>query len=228
MANVPKGIAIDPQTCRMCRPPLLRPPRAPSQEQLYSTSSSRVQNASALGVGISQIRPKAGGVESAVSWRVPAAQLNDRILAWLLHLVTHRARLVDRFLDWMVKKGALGNNPLADLRIEYGQRSTTPVVRTLLNPDFGSVGSNQSAVALASEVCKKVRVSARSLCRKVILSAHPLARGLVVGSAPLDLATLPISSAGPPLHHAPIGAVACLGPNRGQDHNQCRQLGMDD
>src|SRR5438046_2022501 len=30
----PNGIAIDPQTCRMCRPRLLRPPRAPAQEQL--------------------------------------------------------------------------------------------------------------------------------------------------------------------------------------------------
>src|ERR1039458_6605895 len=40
----------------------------------------------------------------------------------------------------------------------------------------------------------------RSLCRKVIFSAHTLARGLVVSSAPLDLAILPISSAGPPLH----------------------------
>lgn len=64
--------------------------------------------------------------------------VNDRILVWPFHLVTHRARLVDRFLDWTVNNGALANNPLAELRKEYGQRTTTPVVRALLNPDFGA------------------------------------------------------------------------------------------
>jgi integrase len=64
--------------------------------------------------------------------------LNDRILVWPFHLVAHRARLVDRFLDWMVSKAALRNNPFAELRTEYGQRSTTPVVRALLNADFRS------------------------------------------------------------------------------------------
>jgi hypothetical protein len=64
--------------------------------------------------------------------------LNDRILVWPLHLVAHRARLVDRFLDWKVSKGALRSNPLAELRTECGQRSTTPVVRALLNADFRS------------------------------------------------------------------------------------------
>jgi site-specific recombinase XerD len=64
--------------------------------------------------------------------------LNERILVWPFHLVAHRACLVDRFLDWMVRKGALKSNPLAELKTEYGQRSTTPIVRALLNPDFGS------------------------------------------------------------------------------------------
>src|ERR1041384_6798369 len=64
--------------------------------------------------------------------------LNDRILVWPFHLVAHRARLVDRFLDWLVAKGTLKSTPRADLRTEYGQRSTTPVVRALLNADFRS------------------------------------------------------------------------------------------
>jgi integrase/recombinase XerD len=64
--------------------------------------------------------------------------LNGRILVWPFHLVAHRARLVDRFLDWKVTKGVLRSNPLAELRAEYGQRSTTPVVRALLNEDFRS------------------------------------------------------------------------------------------
>ena len=30
------------------------------------------------------------------------AWIQDRITVWPLHLVVHRARLVDRFLDWLV------------------------------------------------------------------------------------------------------------------------------
>jgi integrase/recombinase XerD len=62
--------------------------------------------------------------------------LNDRIRVWPFHKLTDRARLVDRFLDWMVSQGALANNPLADLRMKFGQRTTRPVVRALLKPDF--------------------------------------------------------------------------------------------
>jgi len=61
--------------------------------------------------------------------------LKDRALSWPFHIVTDRARLVDRFLDWRVNNGTLANNPFADLRMEYGQRTTTPVVRALLNPN---------------------------------------------------------------------------------------------
>jgi site-specific recombinase XerD len=61
--------------------------------------------------------------------------LKDRSLAWPFQIVTDRARLVDRFLDWRVNNRALANNPFADLRAEYGQRTTAPVVRALLNPD---------------------------------------------------------------------------------------------
>jgi integrase/recombinase XerD len=59
--------------------------------------------------------------------------LKDRTLAWPFHIVTDRARLVDRFLDWRVSNGTLASNPFADLRMEYGQRTTTPVVRALVN-----------------------------------------------------------------------------------------------
>ena len=62
--------------------------------------------------------------------------LNDRKRLWSLHTVTIRARLIDRFLDWMVQRGALADNPLADLRGRYGQRTTKPIVEALLNPDF--------------------------------------------------------------------------------------------
>lgn len=62
--------------------------------------------------------------------------LNDRIRVWPFHKVADHARRIDRFLSWMTKKGALPNNPIADLKMKYEQRTTRPVVRALLNPDF--------------------------------------------------------------------------------------------
>jgi len=61
--------------------------------------------------------------------------LAERILRWPLHIVFHRARLVDRFLDWMKAGDRLASNPLQKLRDEYGQRTTTPIVRALLSSD---------------------------------------------------------------------------------------------
>ena len=45
------------------------------------------------------------------------------------------ARLVDRFLDWMVSTGSLLNNPLAQMRKQYGQRAARPIVRALSIPE---------------------------------------------------------------------------------------------
>ncbi len=73
--------------------------------------------------------------DKSVSQATIRQWLKDRTLAWPFHIVTDRARLVDRFLDWRVNNRALTNNPFADLRIEYGQRTTSPVVRALLNPN---------------------------------------------------------------------------------------------
>lgn len=75
-------------------------------------------------------KDKSISVETIREW------LNDRIGVWPLHKVVNRSRVVDQFLSWMVSKGALPNNPFAELRLEYGQRATAPIVRALLNPDF--------------------------------------------------------------------------------------------
>lgn len=61
---------------------------------------------------------------------------NDRIKFWSLHTLASRARLIDRFLDWMVQRGVLVDNPFAQLRRRYGQRTTKPIVQALLNADF--------------------------------------------------------------------------------------------
>lgn len=80
--------------------------------------------------------------DGRVSEKVIQEWLKNRLRVWPFRLVVHRARLVNRYLDWVVQKGGLLENPLAKLRKEYGQRATTPVVRALL--------SSESEAALAA------------------------------------------------------------------------------
>jgi site-specific recombinase XerD len=61
--------------------------------------------------------------------------LEGRRREWPLHLVYHRARLVDRFLTWLVAARVIRMNPFAEWRRQYGQRTTTPIVRALLSPN---------------------------------------------------------------------------------------------
>jgi integrase len=50
--------------------------------------------------------------------------------------VIHRARLVDRYLDWAKAHDVVSRNPLAELREKYGGL-TAPIVRALLSDDPG-------------------------------------------------------------------------------------------
>jgi hypothetical protein len=70
-----------------------------------------------------------------LSVAVIQAWLRDRIAVWPLSTVWYHARLLDRFLDWMVATGSLQSNPLAELRKQYSQRATAPIVHALLSPD---------------------------------------------------------------------------------------------
>lgn len=54
---------------------------------------------------------------------------------WPEHYVLHRARVVDRFLDFLAAQESIPSNPLAQLRLSFGQRVGTPIVRALLSPD---------------------------------------------------------------------------------------------
>jgi len=67
--------------------------------------------------------------------QIVRAWLEDRSQHWPLHMIYHRARLVDRFLDWKKAGGLLSRNPLQELRVEYGQRTTTPITWALLSPE---------------------------------------------------------------------------------------------
>ena len=91
----------------------------------------------------------------------------------------NRARLIDRFLDWMVDRGALANNPFATLRREYGQRTTKPIVQALLDPGFEvALEALREAVRMraasvdeimrAAEVCR-----ARTIMRSYLEALSP-------------------------------------------------------
>jgi integrase/recombinase XerD len=60
--------------------------------------------------------------------------LKKRHEEWPLHMVRHRARLVERFLEWSQARGSIATNPFADLHRSYGSR-TAPIVRALLSED---------------------------------------------------------------------------------------------
>lgn len=66
------------------------------------------------------------------------AWLRFQVNEWPLPTVLHHARLVDRFLDWAVSTRSLQSNPLAELRRQYLQTTTAPIVRALLCPDSTS------------------------------------------------------------------------------------------
>jgi site-specific recombinase XerD len=73
--------------------------------------------------------------DAAVGIATLQAWLRGRTAHWRPHLLAHRARIVDRFLDFLQSEAALAINPLAQLRERYAQRWSTPIVRALLTPD---------------------------------------------------------------------------------------------
>ena len=62
------------------------------------------------------------------------AWVDDRIPHWPLHLVCHRASVVDRFLKWMDRGRAIPRNPFHQLRQLYGHR-LLPIIRALVSDD---------------------------------------------------------------------------------------------
>lgn len=57
------------------------------------------------------------------------------MLHWPLHLVCHRACVIDRFLQWMDRGRAVPSNPFDQLRRLYGRRYAAPIVRALVSDD---------------------------------------------------------------------------------------------
>jgi site-specific recombinase XerD len=72
---------------------------------------------------------------SLVSRDILEAWLRERAAESPIHMVLHRARLVDRFLDFLVQEGSITGNPIAELRAQYSLRWSRPVMRALLAPN---------------------------------------------------------------------------------------------
>jgi hypothetical protein len=60
--------------------------------------------------------------------------LREKRRVWPLHMVCHRARLVERFLEWSQALGVIATNAFAELHRRYGPR-TTPIVCALVSDD---------------------------------------------------------------------------------------------
>lgn len=72
---------------------------------------------------------------SQVSREVLQAWLRERAMHWPVTTLLHRARIVNRFLDFLVHEGLIASNPIADLRAQYCVQSSKPILQALLAPD---------------------------------------------------------------------------------------------
>jgi integrase/recombinase XerD len=61
--------------------------------------------------------------------------LRERATHWPMSTLLHRARIVNRFLDFLVQEGSIASNPIADLRAEYCVQNSKPILRALIAPN---------------------------------------------------------------------------------------------
>jgi hypothetical protein len=78
-----------------------------------------------------------GSIGSSVSVSNLQEWLCEKRQMWPLHMVCHRARLVERFLEWSQALGVIDTNPFAELHRHYGPR-TAPIVRALVSDDVAA------------------------------------------------------------------------------------------
>jgi integrase len=62
------------------------------------------------------------------------AWLGERARFWARSTLLHRARIINRFLDYLVEEGFVAINPIDQLRVEYHARSDAAVLQALLSP----------------------------------------------------------------------------------------------
>ncbi|AGA08740.1 integrase [Sinorhizobium meliloti] len=126
---------------------------------------------------------------SEMSRDVLEAWLRERAAQWPETTLLHRARIVDRFLDFLVQEGMIVSNPVANLRAEYHAKSDKTILRALLAsdadqalesirrfPPFGSVLGNlmRDHIALMQARGYRYQTQARWFWRfDRFLQAHP-------------------------------------------------------
>lgn len=84
------------------------------------------------------------GFQEAVARQCSPSQISrDALETWLRERVVrlsiptalHRARVVNRFIDFLMREGLIASNPVAELRAQYCVRSSQPILRALLAPE---------------------------------------------------------------------------------------------
>jgi hypothetical protein len=71
---------------------------------------------------------------SRVSQQTLEVWLHERGAEWSASTVLHRACLVDRFLDVLVREGLITSNPVAELRTKYCVKGSETILRAVLAP----------------------------------------------------------------------------------------------
>jgi integrase len=72
--------------------------------------------------------------QSQVNRQVLEAWLHERSGHWPVPTLLHRARILDRFLDYLAQREWITSNPVADLRAEYRVKSSRAIYAALLDP----------------------------------------------------------------------------------------------
>jgi integrase len=125
----------------------------------------------------------------------------------------HRARIVNRFLDFLVHEGLIASNPVTDLRAQYNVKCSKPILRALVAPEpdqalevlrqfppFGSVLGDlmRDHIALMRTRGFRYETQARWLWRfDRFLQAHPELAG-----EPVSVMLRRWSATRPTLNHA--------------------------
>ena len=103
-------------------------------QQLRPRNRSTIRVYRCILLGFQQFVQQCNG-STAIGPDTIEAWLRNRAKCWPMHLMLHRARIVDRFLDYLASEGSIPGNPLEQLRVRYGQRAGAPILRALLAAD---------------------------------------------------------------------------------------------
>ena len=72
---------------------------------------------------------------SRVSLQTLRGWLQERSAEWSAFTLLHRACIIDRFLDFLVREGSIASNPVAELRTKYCVKGSETILRALLAPE---------------------------------------------------------------------------------------------